>query len=104
MASELICYCSDNMRFIVDEITKIPDEGKRSLVLYGEIERGTLRKGMTVHLEILGQSFTVQSIVADNERPDQASTGQQVGVVLAGLQNVRVQLGEVLVEAAEDGV
>ena len=92
------------MRFIVDEITKVPDEGKRSLVLYGEVERGTLRKGMNVHLEILGQGFTVQSIVAGDDRPDQASTGQQVGVVLAGLQNVRVQLGEVLVEVAADGV
>jgi translation elongation factor EF-1alpha len=90
------------MRFIVDEITKIPDEGQRSLVLYGEVERGVLRPGMTVHLEILGQSYKVRKIVSEQEPIDDASAGQQVGVILDGLQNVRVQLGEVLVEAAEE--
>jgi sulfate adenylyltransferase subunit 1 (EFTu-like GTPase family) len=90
------------MRFIVDEITKIPDEGRRSLVLYGEVERGVLRPGMTVHLEILGLNYKVRKVVAGTEQVDEASVGQQVGVILTGLQNVRVQLGEVLVEAAEE--
>ena len=88
---------SDTMRFIVDEITKIPDEGGRSLILYGEVERGTVRKGMNVHLEILGQSFKVFKVKEGTEDRDEASAGQQVGVILSGLQNVRVQLGEVLV-------
>ena len=90
------------MRFIVDEIYKIPDEGGRKLVLGGEIERGVLRKGMNVHLEILGQSYKVQKIKAEEGFLDEASAGEQVGVILAGLQNVRVKLGEVLV-AEESG-
>ena len=92
------------MRFLVDEVTKIPDGDGRSLVLFGEVERGTLRKGITVQLEILGLSYKVRKVVqadGDHALLDEASAGQQVGVILDGLQNVRVQLGEVLVETAE---
>lgn len=89
------------MRFIVNEVTKIPDGSDRSLVLYGEVERGVVREGMTVQLEIVGQSHKIKKIVAENQQLSEASAGQQVGVILSGLHNIRVQLGEVLVEAKE---
>lgn len=92
------------MRFIVDEITKVADEGQRKTILYGEVERGVLRKGMNVHFEILGQSLKVDKIRDGEEQLGEASVGQQVGVIVAGLQNVRVQLGEVLVDTGEDDV
>ena len=88
------------MRFIVDEITKVEDSGERKLILYGEVERGTVKTGMKVHLEILGQDYTVDRVRDGNEQLEEASAGQQVGVILKGVQNVRIQLGEVLVEAS----
>lgn len=89
------------MRFIVDEITKVEDSGDRRLILYGEVERGTLRKGMKVHLEILGQDFKVDRVRDGDTQLEEATAGQQVGVILKGIQNVRIQLGEVLVEALD---
>lgn len=89
------------MRFIVDEITKVEDSGDRKLILYGEVERGTIKKGMNVHLEILGQDFKVDRVRDGEQQLDEASEGQQVGVILKGIQNVRIQLGEVLVEASD---
>ena len=90
---------SGNSRFIVDEVYKIREEG---LVLNGEVERGVLRTGMTVLLEMMGQKYKVQKIKAESKDVDEASAGQQVGIILKGLHNVRVQLGEVLIEAAEE--
>jgi translation elongation factor EF-1alpha len=89
------------MRFIVDEITKVEDSGERRLILYGEVERGTVKKGSKVHLEILGQDYMVDKIRDGDKQLEEASAGEQVGVILKGVQNVRIQLGEVLVEASD---
>ena len=89
------------MRFIVDEITKVEDSGERRLILYGEVERGTLKSKSKVHLEIFGQDYMVDKIRDGEKSLEEASAGEQVGVILKGVQNVRIQLGEVLVEASD---
>ena len=90
------------MRFIVNEVTKVAADGDRSLILMGEVERGVVREGMTVHLEMLGQSHRIKKVKSEHgEQLSEASAGQQVGLILTGLHNIRVQLGEVLVEVKE---
>lgn len=85
-----------SFRMAVDDVFSITGRGT---VVTGQVESGSVRVGMTLELVREGQpvaSTPVTGLEMFRKVVDQATAGENVGLLLAGLRREDVQRGDVL--------
>lgn len=84
-------------RMTVEDVFVIRNRG---VVVTGRVESGTLHVGDTVHING-GPGFTVDAIEKFRKRLDQASAGENVGVLFKSIDKGQVTRGDMLTSSGE---
>jgi translation elongation factor EF-Tu-like GTPase len=71
----------------------------RGVVATGRVESGTLRVGDTVHINN-GPGLTVSAIEMFRKKLDEATTGDNVGVLIKGIERAQLNRGDVLTSSS----
>jgi translation elongation factor EF-Tu-like GTPase len=72
----------------------------RGVVVTGRVESGTLRVGDTVHING-GPSVRVDAIEKFRKQLDEATTGENVGVLIKDIDKDQLNRGDVLTSSGE---
>ncbi|MEO3758953.1 EF-Tu/IF-2/RF-3 family GTPase [Mycobacterium sp. B14F4] len=84
-------------RMAVDDVFVIRNRG---VVVTGRVETGTLHVGDTVHING-GLGVTVDAIEKFRKQLDEATAGENVGVLFKGVVKSDVNRGDVLTSSGE---
>nr|WP_090344525.1 EF-Tu/IF-2/RF-3 family GTPase [Mycolicibacterium malmesburyense]CRL76100.1 iron-regulated elongation factor Tu Tuf-like protein [Mycolicibacterium malmesburyense] len=84
-------------RMTVEDVFAIRNRG---VVATGRIEAGTLRIGDTVHVNG-GPGLTVDAIEQFRKTRDEATAGDNVGVLFKGVERSQINRGDVLTASGE---
>ena len=71
----------------------------RGVVATGRVESGTLRVGDTVQIND-GPGVTVSAIEKFRKQQDEATTGENVGVLIKGIERAQLNRGDVLTSSS----
>ena len=71
----------------------------RGVVATGRVESGTLRVGDTVQING-GPGVTVSAIEKFRKQQDEATTGENVGVLIKGIERTQLDRGDVLTSSS----
>ncbi|MCV7301897.1 elongation factor Tu [Mycobacterium barrassiae] len=71
----------------------------RGVVATGRVESGTLRVGDTVHING-GPGLTVSAIEKFRKKQDEATVGENVGVLIKGIERTDMNRGDVLTSSS----
>ena len=71
----------------------------RGVVATGRVESGTLRVGDTVHIND-GPGVAVTAIEKFRKQQDEASAGENVGVLMKGIERAQLNRGDVLTSSS----
>ncbi len=72
----------------------------RGVVATGRVESGTLRVGDTVHING-GPGVAVTAIEKFRKQLDEATVGENVGVLMKGIERAQLNRGDVLTASGE---
>jgi translation elongation factor EF-Tu-like GTPase len=72
----------------------------RGAVVTGRVQAGTLHVGDTVHING-GPGVTVTAIEKFRKQLDQATSGENIGVLLKGIDKNQINPGDVLTSSGE---
>ncbi|MGE2721247.1 EF-Tu/IF-2/RF-3 family GTPase [Mycolicibacterium celeriflavum] len=84
-------------RMTVEDVFAIRNRG---VVATGRVEAGTLRVGDTVHVNG-GPGLTVDAIEQFRKTRDEATAGDNVGVLFKGVERSQIKRGDVLTASGE---
>jgi translation elongation factor EF-Tu-like GTPase len=84
-------------RMTVEEVFVIRNRG---VVATGRVDSGTLRVGDTVHING-GPGVTVDAIEKFRKQLDEATTGENIGVLFKGIDKSQLNRGDVLTASGE---
>ncbi|HEX2214450.1 MAG TPA: EF-Tu/IF-2/RF-3 family GTPase [Mycobacterium sp.] len=84
-------------RMTVEDVFVIRNRG---VVVTGRVEAGTLRVGDTVHING-GPGVAVDAIEKFRKQLDEATTGENVGVLFKGVQKSEINRGDVLTSSGD---
>lgn len=79
-------------RMTVEDVFAIRNRG---VVATGRVESGTLRVGDTVHIND-GPGIRVDAIEKFRKRLDEATVGENVGVLIKGIERNQLNRGDIL--------
>jgi translation elongation factor EF-Tu-like GTPase len=71
----------------------------RGVVATGRVQSGTLRVGDTVHINN-GPGVAVSAIEKFRKQLDEATTGENVGVLIKGIEREQLNRGDVLTSSS----
>ncbi len=83
-------------RMTVEDVFAIRNRG---VVATGRVENGTLRVGDTVHING-GPGLTVSAIEKFRKQLDEATIGENVGVLIRGIERAQLNRGDVLTSSS----
>ena len=81
----------------VEDVFAIRDRG---IVATGRVASGTLRVGDTVHING-GPGVTVAAIEKFRKQLDEATAGENIGVLLKGVDKSQINRGDVITSSGE---